>query len=115
MMLRSFSHRHRWGAFVSAGGLVGVLAVGGERGETAAVDRNRPPETFITEGPVNSEDPDDPTDLFYRAHISWRGEDVDGRVVGFRYAIDDTTDPGAWGYPTQNDSVFRFQVGAVGS
>ncbi len=114
-MLRTPPHRDRWGAFVSAVVLAVLIVIGCERDDTASVDRNRPPETFITEGPENSLDPDDPTDLFYRAHLAWRGEDVDGRVVGFRFAIDDTNDPGAWQFTAQTDSVFRFPVSAVGS
>jgi hypothetical protein len=69
----------------------------------------------LTQGPENSTDADDPTDLFYRAHLFWRGEDEDGTVVGFRFAIDDTSDPGSWTFTTKTDSVFRFPVAEVGS
>lgn len=95
--------------------LGGLLAYGCRRDETAPVDRNLPPETFITDGPEISPDPSNPTDLFYRAHLYWRGEDRDGTIVGFRYAIDDTFALDAWKYTTKTDSVFRFQTGEVGS
>jgi hypothetical protein len=93
----------------------GAVLVGCERDNSVSVDRNRPPETYVTQGPEISNDPTDPTDVFYRVHLYWRGEDPDGTVDGFRYAVDDTTDPGAWGFTTKTDSVFRFQAGEVGT
>jgi hypothetical protein len=99
-------------AFVVLGG---VVMFGCERDDTVAVDRNLPPETFITQGPEASPDPENPTDLFYRARLFWRGEDRDGTIAGFRFAIDDTTDEAAWMWTTRTDSVFRFQAGEVGS
>ncbi|MFN8177392.1 MAG: hypothetical protein U0167_05660 [bacterium] len=95
--------------------LGGVLAFGCRRDNSVAVDRNLPPETFVTQGPSPSPDPQHLTDQFYRAHLYWRGEDRDGTVSGFRFAIDDTTDPGSWKWTTKTDSIFRFQVGEVGS
>jgi hypothetical protein len=95
--------------------LGGTLVFGCRRDESVAVDRNLPPETFVTQGPDLSSDPNNPTDLFYKAHLYWRGEDQDGTIAGFRFAIDDTTDPGSWGYTSRTDSVFRFQVNEVGS
>src|SRR5678816_27840 len=95
MALRSSTTRVRWGSFLSFGFLGALLAFGCERDDSVTFDRNRPPETFITQGPENSID-DDPTDLFYRAHLYWRGEDLDGTIAGFRFAIDDTSDPGKW-------------------
>lgn len=99
-------------AFVVFGG---ILAYGCRRDETVAVDRNLPPETFVTQGPDLSADPQNPTDLFYKAHLYWRGEDRDGTIAGFRFAIDDTTDPASWAFTTRTDSIFRFQVAEVGS
>ncbi len=95
--------------------LGGILVFGCERDETVAVDRNLPPETYITDGPEISPDPANPTDLFYRAHLFWRGEDRDGTIAGFRYAIDDTLGQNAWKFTTRTDSVFRFQAGEVGT
>ncbi|MCA9750875.1 MAG: hypothetical protein KC591_01675 [Gemmatimonadetes bacterium] len=92
-----------------------VVMAGCERDKSAQVDRNRPPDTFITEGPESSADPRRPTQVFYQVHLYWRGEDVDGSVAGFRFAIDDTTDPSSWSYTTKTDSVFRFSAGEVGA
>lgn len=99
-------------AFVVFGG---ALIFGCERDDTVAVDRNLPPETYITQGPEASPDPENPTDLFYRAHLYWRGEDRDGTIAGFRFAVDDTTDEAAWHWTTRTDSIFRFQSGEVGA
>jgi hypothetical protein len=60
-------------------------------------------------------DPDNPTLLYYRAHLFWRGEDSDGTVAGFRWAIDDTTDSEAWQWTTETDSIFRFEVAQIGA
>ena len=67
----------------------GAVFVGCIRDKTVGVDRNRPPETYVTMGPDESSDPNDPTDIFYRAHLFWRGEDPDGTVC----------DIGAYGGP----------------
>jgi hypothetical protein len=84
------ANRPRWAAICAL--LAIALGIGCERDDTVQVDRNRPPETFITFGPEPSNDPRDPSDLFYRAHLFWRGEDTDGSIAGFRFAIDDTVD-----------------------
>lgn len=115
MVLRASRTRDRLGAFAVVGLLAGLVVFGCERDNAAQFDRNRPPETFITEGPENSDDATDPVDLFYRSHLFWRGEDRDGTIAGFRFAIDDTNDPGDWTFTTVTDSVFRFPVAEVGS
>src|SRR5512139_3181475 len=46
--------------------------------------RNQPPETTLTIVPEDS------AQGFYRYHVYWRGEDVDGRVVRYIFAITDT-------------------------
>lgn len=93
-----------------------AILAGCERDESVSVDRNREPETYVTMGPRQPVSPQDPTEIiFYRAHLYWRGEDVDGTVAGFRFAVDDTTDPGSWTYTTRTDSTFRFQAGEVGA
>ncbi len=92
-----------------------LVAAGCRRDDSVQVDRNLPPETYITQGPDVSPNPDDPTDIFYRAHLFWRGEDDDGTVAGFRFAIDDTVASDSWVYTTQTDSIFRFPVSNLGS
>ncbi|GJM44033.1 MAG: hypothetical protein DHS20C21_08750 [Gemmatimonadota bacterium] len=103
--------RLRW--TLSFGLFWAAILAGCERDDTVNIDTNRPPETFVTEGPLPSLDPLRPTLAFYRTHVYWRGEDTDGTVVGFRFAIDDTSDPSAWQFTTKTDSIFRFQTGEV--
>ncbi|MAF26739.1 MAG: hypothetical protein CME07_02610 [Gemmatimonadetes bacterium] len=79
------------------------------------IDRNLPPETFIVQGPDESADPDNPDSYYYRAHLYWRGEDPDGTVDGFRFAMDDTSEAEMWHWTALTDSVFLFQVDDVGS
>jgi hypothetical protein len=109
---RSLGRLH-WAAFFVL--LAIAASVGCERDDSVSVDRNKPPETFVTRGPANSTDPDNPTLLYYRAHLFWRGEDSDGTVTGFRWAIDDTTDRDAWKWTTETDSIFRFEVAQIGA
>ena len=101
-----------WGLLV-----LGFLALvaGCERDNSVEIDRNREPETFLTQGPENSENPTNPTDLYYRAHLFWHGEDLDGTIAGYRFAIDDTAEASDWMWTTKTDSVFRFSAGAVGA
>jgi hypothetical protein len=54
-------------------------------------------------------------DLYYRAHLFWRGEDADGTVQGFRWAIDDTSTAASWNWTTRTDSIFRFEVAEIGA
>ncbi len=78
--------------------------------------RNRAPETTLT---IVAEES---TAAFYRYHVYWRGEDPDGEVVRFLFAITDTVsldeeenwDPGLavdrerGVFTARNDSVFLF-------
>lgn len=82
--------------------------------------RNRPPETTLT---VVAEPG---TAAFYRYHVYWRGEDPDGEVVRFLFAITDTLSPDPeqnWDpslavdrergvYTTKSDSIFYFDSNA---
>ncbi len=82
--------------------------------------RNRAPETTLT---VVAEDS---TAAFYRYHVYWRGEDPDGEVVRYLFAITDTLDrdeSANWDpslavdrergvYTTKSDSVFEFDSNA---
>lgn len=78
--------------------------------------RNRPPDTTLTIVPEDS------SDAFYRYHVYWRGEDPDGEVVRYLFAITDTLaaeEEDRWDptlaadiergvYTTKTDSVFLF-------
>jgi hypothetical protein len=104
--------RVRWLAFSTL--VLTAIVAGCERDDPPAVDTNVPPQTFITQGPDLSPDPRNPVNLFYRAHLFWRGEDADGKVEGFRIAVDDTFEASHWTYTTSTDSIFRFRVAEIG-
>lgn len=75
--------------------------------DPVAVDRNRPPQTFLVAAPIDTTAFD--VGYNYRIHLYWRGEDPDGYVVGFLYSWDDSS-IGAFRYTTRTDSVFELAV-----
>lgn len=49
--------------------------------------------------------------LSSRIRLTWWGNDPDGFLLGFEYAINDTSE-GAWTFTTTTDSIFTLPVGA---
>lgn len=80
--------------------LLGVFSC--EEEDVLLPDRNLPPETIVTDAPAES------TDTNFRVHMFWYGRDADGIVTQFRYAIDDTVEPGSWSRTSKTDTVFVF-------
>ncbi len=100
--------RRSLSALLLAGILAAVLF--GCRDElTKPVDTNLPPDTYLTGVPAES------TTAFYRVRLFWHGNDYDGRVVGYEFAITDSlpADPDTitFHYTTRTDSLFLFPVG----
>ncbi len=62
-----------------------ALIAGCGEGTTGIRVPNRPPHIRITAGPSGD------SLHIYRPTFRWAGEDSDGRVVGYEYALDDTT------------------------
>jgi len=88
---------------------VAVLAVIGCREELASdLDTNLPPDTYLTGFPAES------TTTVYRVHLYWYGNDPDGLVTGYEYAITDSLlmddDTLAYAYTTRTDSIFLMPV-----
>ena len=88
-----------------------VVLLFGCRDELATtLDTNLAPDTYLTGVPAES------TATFYRVHLYWYGNDEDGRVVGYEYAVTDSfpadEDTITYHYTTKTDSVFLFPVGA---
>jgi len=54
------------------------------RKEEVPLDRNKEPETFLTNSPTET------TATEYRVHMYWHGEDEDGAVVRYIWYISDT-------------------------
>jgi hypothetical protein len=75
--------------------------------DPVAVDRNRPPQTFLVGAPIDTTAAD--VGYSYRIHLYWRGEDPDGYVVGFLYSWDDSS-IGAFRFTTRTDSIFELAV-----
>lgn len=111
--------------------------VGCRKPLTPNIDRNIAPETWITAAPMDTltaKDPKlvvipgDPTvhKIPIRFHMYWAGSDADGSVVGFYYAVTETTTvkdpltntvpslPGPkardYHYTTKTDTTFIFNV-----
>ena len=92
--------------------LVLVLSVAGAMllscaKDPVAVDRNRPPQTFLVGAPIDTTAAD--VGYNYRIHLYWRGEDPDGYVVGFLYSWDDSS-IGSFRFTSRTDSVFELAV-----
>ena len=100
----------RWISGLALGGAVLAVLLYGCREELGpGVDRNRPPDTYLTGFPAES------TTSVYRVHLFWYGSDLDGRVVGYEYAVTDSQpndeDTIQYRFTTRTDSVFLMQVG----
>src|SRR5262245_3700855 len=79
-------------------GLALVLNTGCRSALTPDIDRNRPPETWITAAPqdsitVHRRDGIDPPEIGFipvKFHMYWAGADIDGAVTGFYFAVVET-------------------------
>lgn len=114
-----------------------LSGVGCRKPLTPNIDRNVAPETWITAAPVDTLTPRDaqgrplPVDptlsvIPVRFHMYWAGSDPDGNVVGFYYAVTETTatpdpltgvvpplpgpKPRDYHYTTRTDTTFIFNV-----
>src|SRR5262249_7708299 len=77
-----------------------LVAGGGRKPLAPTFDRNPAPQTSITPAPLDSltvknetglAPPPVPGVLPSRFHLYWAGSDPDGKVVGFYYAVTETT------------------------
>lgn len=69
---------------------------------------NQPPSVTITQWPSSSAGPSS-----YAYELSWAGQDADGRVVAYRYAIDPPSTPDAdtaWVSTRENRHLFVFSA-----
>lgn len=110
--------------------LAAALAVGCRKPLAPNIDRNRAPETWITAAPqdtITQKNKDgsltNPSvgTIAVRFHLYWAGSDADGAVVGFYYAVVETTatpplpplpgpKPSDYHFTTKSDSTFIFSV-----
>jgi hypothetical protein len=89
--------------------LVLLLLVTGtcDNAPTGELLENNPPSTFLTVGGINREGG---FRLSSQINISWWGTDSDGYIVGYEYAINDTSD-GSWTFTKKTDSTFILPIG----
>ncbi len=90
-----------------------------DAGLTGNLKENQPPRTFLTVNEINlDEDNSAERRLVSQVHISWWGDDPDGYVVAFEYAITDrdwiytpeTEGEVDWTYTERTDSVFVLPI-----
>lgn len=67
---------------------------------------NQPPKTQLAYDNINREGD---FRLSSQVSISWFGTDPDGFVVGYEYAVNDTSE-NAWTYTTKTDSIFILPI-----
>ena len=110
------SHRPVLGLVLLA--LLLVLAFGCRQEVPPLFQRNQPPETFLTVVPEDS------ARGFYRYHVYWHGQDTDGRIQRYLFAITDTLerdenddwtpvlaeDKERGVFTTKTDSIFLFDA-----
>jgi hypothetical protein len=69
---------------IAAGALALLMILPACRKEEPPLDRNKPPETYLTSSPAET------TATDYRVHMYWRGTDNDGVVTRYMWYISDT-------------------------
>lgn len=70
------------------------------------LNENQAPTTSLT---VDNIEVEEGNRLSSRVTISWWGDDPDGYVEGYEYAISDTSE-GNWSFTTRTDSVFTLPI-----
>lgn len=89
--------------------VVAMLFLGCREEVATDLDRNIAPDTYLTGAPAES------STTVYRVRLFWHGNDPDGKVVGYEYAVTDSIpeneDSLGYAYTTRTDSIFVFQVG----
>jgi len=87
--------------------IAGVLLVYGcDTSLDGNLNENLPPKTSLT---VDNIQVDEDSRLSSRVDISWWGDDPDGYIVGFEFAIADTSE-GNWEFTTLTDSTFILPI-----
>ncbi len=82
------------------------LISGCDSGVTGSYKENQTPTTNLTVERINR---GDDFRLSSQINISWWGNDPDGYVVGYEYAINDTSE-GAWIFTERSDSTFILPI-----
>lgn len=83
-----------------------LFAVACESELTGDLKENQPPTTNLTVEGINR---GDDFRLSSQINISWWGNDPDGYITGYEYAINDTSE-GNWNFTTRSDSTFILPI-----
>lgn len=76
----------RRGFLLSVAALAVVAASSCRREPPSNIDRNKPPETYVTRAPAES------TLAYYRVHFYWNGADPDGSIAYYEIAVTDSNE-----------------------
>jgi hypothetical protein len=90
-----------------------VFLAGCRKTSELAVETNLAPDTRLTSAPGPY------SQANYRVHLYWEGADLDGYIVAYYFAWDDTLPaPGAansvWRWTTRTDSLFKAVIDTIG-
>lgn len=83
-----------------------MLVSGCDTGISGTMNENQLPSTFLTVNEINRQDD---ARLSSQIEISWWGDDPDGYIQGYEFAINDTSE-GAWTYTERTDSTFVLPI-----
>jgi hypothetical protein len=83
-----------------------IFFSGCDTGLSGTASENQPPTTNLTVERINR---GDDFRLSSQINITWWGNDPDGYVVGYEYAINDTSE-GAWTFTERSDSTFILPI-----
>ena len=86
-------------------GFLALLILSCKSGLEGNLNENQPPHTGMAVKEINRSGNDR---LSSQIKISWWGDDPDGYVIGYEYAINDTIN--GWHYTTKTDSVFVLPI-----
>ncbi len=107
LFFTKISQMYRYTAFSLLLLLGGALILSGcDTGLTGSKTENLPPSTNMTIEKINR---GDDFRLSSQIQISWWGNDPDGYVVGYEYAINDTSED-AWTFTRRADSTFILPI-----
>lgn len=85
---------------------IGFCVAACDSGISGNFNENQLPTTFLTVKEINQSEENR---LSSQINISWWGDDPDGYVDGYEFAINDTSE-GAWTYTKRTDSTFVLPI-----
>ncbi|MFM8558977.1 MAG: hypothetical protein ACKOC6_05160, partial [bacterium] len=89
--------------------VLAALALVGCSGDKISTTRftNQPPTVELTNAPVSA---DRSNPYFYAYRVNWAGNDPDGRIDRYEYAIDPTATDTVWIKTQKNEEILFFRA-----